>query len=47
MKATQNVIYHGSSSDAPDIVYTDSCYYFDPQTAGVMANVSKKKKKLP
>ncbi|KAK3812272.1 MAG: L-fucokinase-domain-containing protein [Benniella sp.] len=38
MKATQNVIYHGSSSDAQDIVYTDSCYYFDPQTAGVMAN---------
>ncbi|KAF9984654.1 hypothetical protein BGZ65_012953, partial [Modicella reniformis] len=38
MKTTQNVIYHNSSSDGHDIVYTDSCYYFDPHTANVMAN---------
>lgn len=44
MKDTQGVIYRGSSEDAQDVVYTDSCYYFDPQTANVMANVSGAKK---
>ncbi|KAF9112999.1 hypothetical protein BGX27_002395 [Mortierella sp. AM989] len=41
MKSTPNVIHTSSATDAEDIVYTDSCYYFDPQTAKVMANTYK------
>ncbi|KAF8985964.1 hypothetical protein BGZ46_000050 [Entomortierella lignicola] len=41
MQNTPNVIHALSSIDKQDVVYTDSCYYFDPQTAKVMANTYK------
>ncbi|KAG0203467.1 hypothetical protein BGX28_004253 [Mortierella sp. GBA30] len=39
MKSVPGVIYPGSKASTTDIVYTDSCYYFDPQTATLMANM--------
>ncbi|GJJ73048.1 fucose-1-phosphate guanylyltransferase [Entomortierella parvispora] len=41
MKRIPGVIFNGISGDKDDIVYTDSCYYFDPQTAKVMAKIWK------
>ncbi|KAG0219816.1 hypothetical protein BGX31_011156 [Mortierella sp. GBA43] len=38
MKSIDNLIYRSSTDGAQDVVYTDGCYYFDPQTASVMAN---------
>lgn len=40
MKSVPGVIYPDPNDSANDIVYTDSCYYFDPQTANLMADVS-------
>ncbi|KAF9346087.1 hypothetical protein BGX26_002437 [Mortierella sp. AD094] len=41
MQNTPNVIHRHSVIGKHDVVYTDSCYYFDPQTAKVMANTYK------
>ncbi|KAG0052867.1 hypothetical protein BGZ83_002014 [Gryganskiella cystojenkinii] len=37
MKSTSGVIFRGETEDMEDVVYTDSCYYFDPQTAKILA----------
>ncbi|KAG9067380.1 hypothetical protein KI688_012163 [Linnemannia hyalina] len=41
MRRTSNLIYNNSSASKSqeEEVYTDSCYYFDPLTAALMANV--------
>lgn len=41
MRRTPNLIYNTSSASGgqEEEVYTDSCYYFDPHTAALMANV--------
>ncbi|KAF9403049.1 hypothetical protein BGX21_007354 [Mortierella sp. AD011] len=41
MQNTPNVIHNHSTIGKNDVVYTDSCYYFDPQTAKIMANTYK------
>ncbi|KAG0001308.1 hypothetical protein BGZ79_004820 [Entomortierella chlamydospora] len=41
MQNTPNVIHKHSAIGKNDVVYTDSCYYFDPQTAKIMANTYK------
>ncbi|KAF9574454.1 hypothetical protein EC968_006438 [Mortierella alpina] len=38
MKRVPGVIYPISDDGTNDTVYTDSCYYFDPQTANIMAD---------
>ena len=42
MRRTPELIYNNSSASVgqEEEVYTDSCYYFDPHTAALMANVS-------
>lgn len=42
MRRTPKLIYNNSSASGgqEEEVYTDSCYYFDPHTAALMANVS-------
>ncbi|KAI7828978.1 L-fucokinase-domain-containing protein [Gamsiella multidivaricata] len=37
MKGTTGVIHSDLAKAEADVVYTDSCYYFDPQTADIMA----------
>ncbi|KAF8940999.1 hypothetical protein BGZ58_003421 [Dissophora ornata] len=37
MQSTPNVVYPSSTKQMADEVYTDSCYYFDPETVSVMA----------
>nr|ANG60354.1 GDP-L-fucose pyrophosphorylase [Mortierella alpina] len=39
MKSVPRVIYPDPNDSANDVVYTDSCYYFDPQTANLMADM--------
>ncbi|KAF9923114.1 hypothetical protein BGZ67_010098 [Mortierella alpina] len=39
MKSVPRVIYPSPNDSSNDIVYTDSCYYFDPQTANLMADI--------
>jgi hypothetical protein len=40
MHRTPKLIYNSASLSGEEEVYTDSCYYFDPHTATLMANVS-------
>jgi len=50
MKNAPGVIFRGTYGNNDDVVYTDSCYYFDPQTAKVMAKVmylGKREKRPP
>ncbi|KAF9340314.1 hypothetical protein BGZ91_002605 [Linnemannia elongata] len=44
MRRTPKLIYNNSSASGgqEEEVYTDSCYYFDPHTAALMANVYQK-----
>ncbi|KAG0293100.1 hypothetical protein BGZ96_003323 [Linnemannia gamsii] len=39
MHKTPELIYNNKSLAGEEVVYTDSCYYFDPHTATLMANV--------
>ncbi|KAG0271552.1 hypothetical protein BGZ95_000631 [Linnemannia exigua] len=39
MRRTPNLIYNNPTIPGEEVVYTDSCYYFDPHTANLMANV--------
>src|SRR5690554_2446560 len=40
MRNTAGVIFPGLLENKQDVVYTDGCYYFDPETATILANVS-------
>ncbi|KAG0380872.1 hypothetical protein BGX24_003733 [Mortierella sp. AD032] len=39
MRRTPKLIYNNPSVPGEEVVYTDSCYYFDPHIANLMANV--------